>query len=220
MVVAGRGRFWEPARPMRLWQFPYSTNVERVQLALAHKGLHAEPVVVDPADRAPVHAVSGQPLVPVLEAAGRILTESMDIVAWLEAEVPDPPLYPADPARRAEMQVFIDWFDGVWKGPPNRIADRAALPGDVVALRGSLDRFEMMLQGRDHLMDEEFSAADVAAFPFLKYGWIHDPADDEPFHLVLAEHLALEPRHERLRDWIERVDARPRSGVTAGVSDP
>ena len=36
---------------LRLYRIPHSTNVERIALALAHKGLEAESVWVDPADR-------------------------------------------------------------------------------------------------------------------------------------------------------------------------
>ena len=52
---------------MRVYRIPFSTNVERVSLALAHKRLEVEWVDVDPADRAEVVRVSGQELVPVLE---------------------------------------------------------------------------------------------------------------------------------------------------------
>ena len=52
---------------IRVWLIPFSTNVERVSLALAHKGVAAEAVVVDPADRSEVVRVSGQDLVPVAE---------------------------------------------------------------------------------------------------------------------------------------------------------
>jgi glutathione S-transferase len=52
---------------IRVWRIPFSTNVERVALALGHKGLDAEWIDVDPADRTPVREVSGQDLVPVLE---------------------------------------------------------------------------------------------------------------------------------------------------------
>ena len=58
---------------MRLYRIPFSTNVERVALALAHKGLEVEPVDVDPNDRSPIVAVSGQSLVPVLEDEGRVV---------------------------------------------------------------------------------------------------------------------------------------------------
>src|SRR3954468_2903594 len=44
---------------LALLRFPYSTNVERVALALAHKGLHAASVWIDPADRSRVRDVSG-----------------------------------------------------------------------------------------------------------------------------------------------------------------
>ena len=51
---------------LRVYRIPYSTNVERVALALAHKGVEVDWVDVDPDDRTPVLAVSGQALVTVL----------------------------------------------------------------------------------------------------------------------------------------------------------
>ena len=55
-------------------------------------------------------------------------------------------------------------------------------------MRASLDLFEDMLDGRDHLFGD-FSAADCAAFPFLKYAKLRDPADDELFHRILEDYL-------------------------------
>ena len=52
---------------MRLYRAPFSTNVERVALALAYKRIEVESVWIDYADRSAVERVSGQPLVPVLE---------------------------------------------------------------------------------------------------------------------------------------------------------
>ena len=51
---------------LTLYRIPFSTNVERVALALAHKGVDVDWVDVDPDDRSPVVAISGQELVPVL----------------------------------------------------------------------------------------------------------------------------------------------------------
>jgi glutathione S-transferase len=34
---------------------------------------------------------------------------------------PKPPLFPRDPARRAELEVFPGWFNEVWKLTPNAI---------------------------------------------------------------------------------------------------
>ena len=53
--------------------------------------------------------------------------------------------------------------------------------------------------------------ADVAAFPFLKYGVLYDPDDDEVFHRILIEHLALGDEHPRVAAWIARMDALPRA---------
>ena len=51
-----------------------------------------------------------------------------------------------------------------------------------------LDRFEALLSGRDHLLGDELSAADCAAYPFLKYAAGREPDDDELFHRILDEH--------------------------------
>ena len=203
---------------LRVYRIPFSTNVERVSLALAHKGLDAEWEDVDPADRSPVEDVSGQPLVPVLVHDGRVVADSTVILRYLEELQPEPLLFPADEARRAELDVFLDWFNRVWKRPPNEIdAERAKADPDQARidelgreLTGSLEVFEGLLAGRDYLFGE-FSAADCAAFPFLKYGLIYDEADTEEFHLILREHLALNDRYPRLEAWIRRVDARPRA---------
>ena len=56
----------------------------------------------------------------------------------------------------------------------------------------------------------EFSAADCAAFPFLKYALLHDPDDDELFHRILVDNLPLGVGHPRVAAWIRRMDARPR----------
>jgi glutathione S-transferase len=77
---------------LRLFRAPYSTNVERVALALAFKGLPVESVVIDYGDRSLVEQVSGQPLVPVLDDDGKIVVDSMEIVRHLEERWPDPPL--------------------------------------------------------------------------------------------------------------------------------
>ena len=203
---------------LRVYRIPFSTNVERVSLALAHKGLEVEWEDVDPADRSPVERLSGQPLVPVLVHDGRVIADSTVILGYLEELQPEPPLFPRDEARAAELEVFLDWFNRVWKRPPNEIEaerGRAAPDAERIAelareLTGSLELFERLLAGRDYLFGE-FSAADCATFPFLKYSLLVDEADTEEFHLILGEYLALNGGYPRLEAWIRRVDARPRA---------
>jgi glutathione S-transferase len=204
---------------IRVYRIPYSTNVERVALALGHKRVEVAWVDVDPADRTPVREVSGQDLVPVLaDENERVLPDSTAIIEELERRYPDPPLYPADEARRAELRIFVDWFNRVWKRPPNELEaelgketpDRARIEALGDEMSGSLDLFEALLAEREYLFGE-FSAADCAAFPFLKYGLIWDEEDDEPFHRILVEHLRLDGRYPRVEAWIRRVDQHPRA---------
>ena len=209
---------------LQLFRAPFSTNVERVALALAHKGLEVETVEISYSDRTPVIEVSGQPLVPVLVDGDVVIPDSTRILRHLEERWPDPPLFPRDPSRRAELDVFLEWFNEVWKLPPNAIEEELGSEHpdhDLIAalsarMRGCLDVFEDMLDGRDHLFGD-FSAADCAAFPFLKFAKLRDPADDELFHRILEDNLRLDgagqespPSHPRLSAWIDRVNERPR----------
>jgi glutathione S-transferase len=203
---------------IRVYRIPFSTNVERVALAAGHKGLEVDWIDVDPDDRSPVEELSGQGLVPVLVSDGEVVADSPVILDWLEEHHPEPPLFPRDPARRAEVRLFVDWFNNVWKRPPNLIAaeedkaepDAARIDELAGRMRAAIPLFEDLLAGRDYLFGE-FGAADVIAFPFLKYAVFGLPdGDDERFHAILVEHQPLSAGSP-LRAWAARVDAHPRS---------
>ena len=194
----------------RVYRIPFSTNVERVALAAAHKGLEIDWIDVDPDDRSPVEAASGQPLVPVLISDEGVLTDSPRILEWIEQRHPDPPLLPADPARRAEVRIFCDWFNRVWKRAPNAIADEGPTKELAAEMREHVALFESLLTGRDYLFGE-LSLADVTAFPFLKYASLGcAPDDDDDFHHVLVDYQPLR-EGSPLHGWVARMDARPRS---------
>ncbi len=205
-------------RVVRVLRIPLSTNVERVALALAYKGVEVEWVDVDPDDRSPVVALSGQDLVPVMELDGEVVADSTRILAELERRFPEPPLYPRVPARRAEVEVFVDWFNRVWKRAPNELTDELesgrADPVRVEALgleiTGSLDVFEALLDGRDYLMGD-FGVADCVAFPFLRFSRYLEDGDPYVFHQILAERLALGDGYPRVAAWLARMEARPRA---------
>ena len=208
---------------MRLHAIPHSTNVARVALALGLKGIPLEATVQhDPGDRAAVQRLSGQPLVPVLETGdGQVLTDSMAIVAWIDATWPQPhPLYPADPAARREVEGFVTFFNHVWKVPPNAIEaeqsrpapDRDRIAAWAAQLHGWQHGFDALLHGRPYLFGDAPGAADVCAYPFLRFATSSDPDDDDLFHGVLLEQLALRPgEHRRLAAWIDRMAELPRA---------
>jgi maleylpyruvate isomerase len=209
---------------MRIHAIPHSTNVHRVALALGLKGVTPDAWIVHPPSdragvRAGVRAASGQDLVPVLETDdGRVLTDSTTIVAWIDQTWPTPPLFPPDPAGRREVEAFVRFFDRVWKVPPNAI-DAAQQAGEqetpegaariaawVAQLRGWQHGFDALLTGRPYLFGDAPGAADIAAYPFLRFAIAADPDDDDLFHGVLIEHLAPAPgEHPRLRAWIDRM---------------
>jgi glutathione S-transferase len=204
---------------LRLYRIPFSTNVERIALALAHKGIEVEYVEIDPDDRSEVVRVSGQELVPVLVDGDRVVSNSPAILDYLEERFPEQPLYPADPARRAELRLFLDWFNQLWKRPPNLIAaeeekpepDRERIAELEQRITDALPVFEGLLAGRNYLFGDELTAADVTAFPFLKYAVIWEEGDEYRFHEILRDAMRLDGRFPQLEAWIHRIDALPRA---------
>ena len=195
---------------IRVYRVPFSTNVERVALAAGHKGIAIEWIDVDEGDRSPVEAASGQRLVPVLVAGDEVVVDSPVILEWLEARYPKPPLLPHDPSRRAEVRVFVDWFNRVWKRAPNAIADDGPTDALAADMRAHVALFEELLDGRDYLFGD-FGLADVVAFPFLKYAVLGTQAgDDDRFHHVLVDYQPLR-EGSPLHAWVARVDSHPRS---------
>lgn len=197
-------------------RIPFSTNVERVALACGIKGVEVEWVDHDPHDRAALLELSGQELVPVAEFAGDVVVDSIAILERLETEAPEPALFPADPGERALAEIFVEWFNEVWKYPPNALdadpppdSERARLlAGRIGEWTARLDR---RLSSSPFLLGPEPGIADVCAFPFLRYA-VDAPAesDQERFHAIL--HARLAPgSHPALDRWIARVAALPQA---------
>lgn len=202
---------------IRVYRIPFSTNVERIALAAGIKGIDVEWVEVDPRDRRAVEQISGQPLVPVLETESEVIADSPAILRWFEQHSPTPALWPSSVRGKAEADLFIDWFNRAWKVPPNAIADELARDepdrlrvGHLgEAIGSATDLVEALLDGREFLLGE-LSVADVVAYPFLRYAVDRTPGDDEPFHQVLRDWIAV-AGHPRLAAWIARMDRLPRA---------
>jgi maleylacetoacetate isomerase len=90
-----------------LYDYWRSSASYRVRIALNLKGTAYESVPVNLLDGAQrdeaYRARNPQGLVPMLEADGARLTQSLAIVSWLDAHFPEPPLVPADAEDRAHV---------------------------------------------------------------------------------------------------------------------
>jgi maleylpyruvate isomerase len=95
---------------MKLHGYFRSSASYRVRIALNLKGLSAEhlPHHLRKGEQcAPAFlAINPQGLVPALEAADAVLTQSLAIIEWLDETHPTPPLLPKDPLRRAKVRAF------------------------------------------------------------------------------------------------------------------
>ncbi len=151
----------------------------------------------------------------MLVADDEVVVDSPVILRWLDDRFPDPPLWPTSQPARAEADVFVEWFNLVWKRPPNELADELEGPhpdpARVEALSSRLasltDVFEGMLADREYLLGA-FGIADVVAYPFLRYAVDRDPDDAEVFHQVLRDHVTTDGR-PRFAAWLERMAERP-----------
>jgi maleylacetoacetate isomerase/maleylpyruvate isomerase len=93
---------------VKLYTYFRSSAAFRVRIALNLKGLAYEPAFVHLAKgehRAPGYgAVNPQALVPALEDSGKLLTQSLAIIEYLDETQPNVPLLPADPLGRARVR--------------------------------------------------------------------------------------------------------------------
>ena len=90
---------------MLLHDYFRSSAAYRVRIALNLKGVRYERrdvMLLENQQHSSEHlALNPQGLVPALEVEGRVLTQSLAIIDWLDAHYPEPRLIPADPDARA-----------------------------------------------------------------------------------------------------------------------
>jgi maleylpyruvate isomerase len=95
---------------MKLHGYFRSSASYRVRIALNLKGLGADHLphhLRKGEQRDPAYlAINPQGLVPTLQDADAIITQSLAIIEWLDETHPEPPLLPNDPLRRAKVRAF------------------------------------------------------------------------------------------------------------------
>jgi maleylacetoacetate isomerase/maleylpyruvate isomerase len=96
--------------PMKLYNYYRSSASFRVRIALALKGLSYDYVPVNlltgDHKQEAYRSKSPEVLVPLLEADGHSLSQSMAIIEYLDETHPLPPLLPADAVGRAQVRAL------------------------------------------------------------------------------------------------------------------
>ena len=95
---------------MKLYTFFRSSASFRVRIALNYKGLKYEPALVSlPKGEhfdTKYKSVNSQGLLPALDDAGHVLTQSLAIMEYLDEVHPGPKLLPSDPLDRAYVRAL------------------------------------------------------------------------------------------------------------------
>jgi len=178
-----------------LYSFRRCPYAMRARMALRYSGVPVEIIEVSlKAKPAAMLAISPKGTVPVLDANGQVIDESLEIMRWALAQHdPDDWLLGGD-SRIAEL---IEANDQGFKVHLNRYkyADRyPEQPMEVYRAEGALflQRLDELLEGRDYLLSDHLSLADVALLPFVRQ-----------FAHVDREWFAQTP-YVRLQVWLQR----------------
>ncbi|WP_085603088.1 MULTISPECIES: glutathione S-transferase [unclassified Pseudomonas] len=178
-----------------LYSFRRCPYAMRARMALRYSGVPVEIVEVSlKAKPAEMLAISPKGTVPVLDAGGQVIDESLEIMRWALAQNdPDDWLLGGD-SRIAEL---IEANDQVFKVHLNRYkyAERyPEQPMEVYRAEGALflQQLDELLEGRDYLLAGHPSLADIALLPFVRQ-----------FAHVDRDWFAQTP-YVRLQAWLQR----------------
>lgn len=183
-----------------LYSFRRCPYAMRARMALRYSGVAVDIVEISlKAKPAEMLALSGKGTVPVLNADGRVIDESLDIMRWALAQNdPQDWLLKNDPDAAAHIAPLIEQNDQVFKVHLNRYKYAERYPEQAMEVYRSegevfLRRLDQLLEGRDYLLADHPSLADVALMPFVRQ-----------FAHVDREWFGQTP-YLRLQAWLRRL---------------
>ncbi len=171
---------------MKLYAHPFSSNCQKVLIALYENGTAFEfRMLADAESMAELGILWPLKRFPLLTDNGRTVIETSCIIEYLQLYHPGPaPMLPEDPKAALEVRILDRFFDHYISAPQQRVvynqmraeADRDAI--GVAEARSMLEAaygwLETVLKGRTWAAGESFTLADCGAAPFLFYAdWTH-----------------------------------------------
>jgi glutathione S-transferase len=182
-----------------LYSFRRCPYAMRARMALRYSGVAVNIVEVSlKAKPAEMLALSSKGTVPVLSVDGQVIDESLAIMHWALAQRdPQDWLLKDDPVGQQLIAELIEENDQVFKVHLNRYKYAERYPEQpMIVYRAEgevfLRRLDELLEGRDYLLAEHPSLADVALMPFVRQ-----------FAHVDREWFGQTPYH-RLQAWLQR----------------
>ena len=182
-----------------LYSFRRCPYAMRARMALRYSGVAVNIVEVSLKTKpAEMLALSSKGTVPVLSVDGQVIDESLAIMHWALAQNdPQDWLLKDDPDGQQLIAWLIEENDQTFKVHLNRYkyAERyPEQPMTVYRTEGEvfLRRLDELLQGRDYLLADHPSLADVALMPFVRQ-----------FAHVDREWFGQTPYY-RLQAWLQR----------------
>ena len=182
-----------------LYSFRRCPYAMRARMALRYCGVAVSIVEVSlKAKPAEMLALSSKGTVPVLSVDGQVIDESLAIMHWALAQSdPQDWLLKDDPVGQQLIAELIEENDQVFKVHLNRYKYAERYPEQPMAFYRAegevfLRRLDELLEGRDYLLAEHPSLADVALMPFVRQ-----------FAHVDREWFGQTPYH-RLQGWLQR----------------
>lgn len=183
-----------------LYSFRRCPYAMRARMALRYAGVPVEIVEVSLKNKpAEMLALSPKGTVPVLNADGVVIDESLQIMRWALAQNdPDDWLLAGDSFAALWMEKLIEGNDQIFKSALNRYKYAERYPEQSMeAYRAEgalfLQKLDELLEGRDYLLAGHPSLADIALLPFVRQ-----------FAHVDREWFAQTP-YVRLQAWLQRL---------------
>lgn len=201
---------------MKLFCFPKSGNSREVKIVLAEKKVPFESVNVHGGaavkESPDFKKASPQGKVPAIIDGDVYMSEAFLINQYLDKKYPQPALLPADRARRAEIERFVNEFDKSFVlqigllviecllKPKEQQKEETKRIQRAKIVEG-LKRLDKMLEGKEYLFGE-FSLADVAVTP----------------HVAALPLLGsgIPPELKNAAAWFERIRKRPSFAASQG----
>lgn len=189
---------------IKLFGFPLSGHSHRVELMLSLLGLPSEFVLVDltkGAHKQPEFlAMNPFGQVPVIDDNGSVLADSNAILLYLAQKYGEGRWLPSDAAGAAAVQRWLSIAAGPLAAGPARARLISVFGApynaeEVIANAHALLKvIEAELSGRQYLVGEQPSIADVACYSYIA----HAPEGN----VALAD-------YPNLRAWLARIEALP-----------